>query len=97
MVICLNYGHFEKKLRSMIVSQNHYLNQILDVHPLCKIKFSSAQEPRLPVPQPNDQSQFYSAPMSDPIMGVGKPRMKWQTFCFVNQIFSHYHGPSQGH
>ena len=34
MVICLNYGHFEKKLRSVIVSQNHYLNKIFDVHPL---------------------------------------------------------------
>ena len=49
---------------------------------ICKIKFSSAQEPSLPVPQPNNQSQFYSAPMSDPIMGVGKPRMKCQTFCY---------------
>ena len=34
MVICLNNGHFEKKLRSVIVSQNHYLNKIFDVHPL---------------------------------------------------------------
>ena len=34
MVFCLNYGHFEKKWRSVIVSQNHYLNQFLDVHPL---------------------------------------------------------------
>ena len=34
MVICLNYRHFENKLRSVIVSENHYLNQILDVHPL---------------------------------------------------------------
>ena len=34
MVICLNYGHFEKKLKSVIISQNHYLNQILDVYPL---------------------------------------------------------------
>ena len=34
MVICQNYGHFAKKFRSVIVSQNHYLNQILDVHPL---------------------------------------------------------------
>ena len=24
----------QKKLRSVIVSQNHYLNKILDVHPL---------------------------------------------------------------
>ena len=24
----------QKKLRSVIVSQNHYLNQIIDVHPL---------------------------------------------------------------
>ena len=36
MVICQNYGHFGKKLRSVIVSQNHYLNKILDVHPLIK-------------------------------------------------------------
>ena len=34
LVICQNYGHFAIKLRSMIVSQNHYLNKILDVHPL---------------------------------------------------------------
>ena len=34
LVICPNYSHFENKLRSVIVSQNHYLNQILDVHPL---------------------------------------------------------------
>ena len=34
MVICLNYRHFEKKLRSVIVSQNDYLNNIFDVHPL---------------------------------------------------------------
>ena len=34
LVICLNYGHFEKKMRSVIVSQNHYLKKILDVHPL---------------------------------------------------------------
>ena len=34
MVICLNNGHFEKKLRSVIESQNHYLNKIFDVHPL---------------------------------------------------------------
>ena len=34
LVICQNYGHFAKKLRSVIVSQNHYLNKILDVHPL---------------------------------------------------------------
>ena len=33
-LICLNYGHFEKKLWSGIISQNHYLNKILDVHPL---------------------------------------------------------------
>ena len=37
MLICLNYRHFEKELRSVIVSQNHYLNQILVVHPLCHI------------------------------------------------------------
>ena len=36
LVICLNYGYFEIKLRSVIVSQSHYLNQILDVHPLYK-------------------------------------------------------------
>ena len=35
MVICLIYEHFEKKIRSVIISQNHYLNQILDIHPLC--------------------------------------------------------------
>ena len=34
MVICLNYMNFEKKLRSVIVSENHYLNKIFDVHPL---------------------------------------------------------------
>ena len=34
MVICQNYGHFAKKLRSVTVSQNHYINKILDVHPL---------------------------------------------------------------
>ena len=34
MVACVNYGHFEKKFRSVIVSQNYYLNQIFDVHPL---------------------------------------------------------------
>ena len=35
MVICLNYGYFEKKkLRSMIISQSHYLNKICEVHPL---------------------------------------------------------------
>ena len=37
MVIYLNYGHFEKKFKSMVVSQNHYLNQILDVHPLYQL------------------------------------------------------------
>ena len=36
MVICLKYKHFEKKLRSVIVSQNPYLNKIFDVHPLAK-------------------------------------------------------------
>ena len=40
MVICQNYGHFEKKMRSVIVSQNHYLNQILDVHPLIYLYLS---------------------------------------------------------
>ena len=34
LVICQNYGHFQKKLRSVIVSQNHYLNKMFDVHPL---------------------------------------------------------------
>ena len=34
VVICQNYVHFANKLRSVIVSQNHYLNKILDVHPL---------------------------------------------------------------
>ena len=34
MVICQTYRHFAKKLRSVIVSQNHYLNKIFDVHPL---------------------------------------------------------------
>ena len=39
LFICLNYGHFEeKKLCSVIVSQNPYLNQILDVHPLRDIE-----------------------------------------------------------
>ena len=42
MVICPNYGHFEKKLRSVIVSQKHYLNQILDVHPLCNLETFNA-------------------------------------------------------
>ena len=32
-----NYGHFAKKLRSGIISQIHYLNKILDVHPLWKL------------------------------------------------------------
>ena len=39
MVICQNYGHFAKKKRSVIISQNHYLNKILDVHPLKNNKF----------------------------------------------------------
>ena len=35
MVTCQNHGHFAKtKLRSVIVSQNHYHNKILVVHPL---------------------------------------------------------------
>ena len=38
LVICQNNGHFAKQLRSVIVSHNHYLNKILDVHPL-NIKF----------------------------------------------------------
>ena len=38
LVICQNYGHFANKLRSVIVSQNHYLNKILDVHPLGYLK-----------------------------------------------------------
>ena len=44
LVICPNYGHFEKKLRSVIVSQNHYLNQILDVHPLEKYNQHMTQD-----------------------------------------------------
>ena len=35
-VIRLNYRHFGKKLRSVTVSQNHFLNKICDVHPLEK-------------------------------------------------------------
>ena len=34
MAICLNYRHFEKKLRVVIVPQNHYLIKIFVVHPL---------------------------------------------------------------
>ena len=34
MIIYHNYGHVVKKLSSVIVSQKHYLNKILDVHPL---------------------------------------------------------------
>ena len=34
LVICQNCGCFAKKFRSVIVSQNHYLKKILDVHPL---------------------------------------------------------------
>ena len=30
---------WQKKLRSVIGSQNHYLNKILDVHPLKKFQF----------------------------------------------------------
>ena len=37
MVICQNYRHFAKILRLVIISQNHYLNKILDVHPLINI------------------------------------------------------------
>ena len=33
-VIYQNYGHSAKNLKSVTVSQNHYLNKILDVHPL---------------------------------------------------------------
>ena len=40
MVICLNYRHFENKLRSVIVSQIYYINQILDVHPLSFLRAS---------------------------------------------------------
>ena len=36
IVIFLNYRHFEKKFRSVIVSQNHYINKIFDVHSLGK-------------------------------------------------------------
>ena len=34
LVICQNYRHFSKQLRSVMIFQNHYLNQILYVHPL---------------------------------------------------------------
>ena len=34
IAIWQNYGQFAKQLRSVIISQNHYLNKILDVHPL---------------------------------------------------------------
>ena len=50
MVICLNYGHFEKKLRSVIVSQNHYLNRILDIHPLSIIQSICAMSNAFPQP-----------------------------------------------
>ena len=43
MVICLNYGYFKNKLRSVIVSQNHYLNKIFDVHPLLPISEVSSE------------------------------------------------------
>ena len=36
MVICLNYGQFEKKFRSVVVIQNHYHNKIFDIHPFKK-------------------------------------------------------------
>ena len=32
----------QKKLRSLIVSQNHYLNKILDVHPLVSVLLSAS-------------------------------------------------------
>ena len=44
IVICPYYGHFEKKLRSEIVSQNHYLNQILDVHALVAACFGCGSD-----------------------------------------------------
>ena len=37
IVFFLNYGHLEKKMSSVIVSQNHYFNKIFDVHPLVSI------------------------------------------------------------
>ena len=43
MVICQNYGHFAKILRSVIIFQNHYINKILDVHPLRKCVVCSVQ------------------------------------------------------
>jgi hypothetical protein len=36
MIICQNYGHFAKKIEVSDRISNHYLNKILDVHPLAK-------------------------------------------------------------
>ena len=49
LVICQNHGHFAKKLRSVIASQIHYLNKVLDVHPLVSTSkiTSKAQEGKL--------------------------------------------------
>ena len=38
----LNYGHFEKKFKSVIVFQNHYLNKIFDVYPLSNLQISNS-------------------------------------------------------
>ena len=35
----------QKKLRSVIVSQNHYLNKIIDVHPLGGVIIKGAPQP----------------------------------------------------
>ena len=34
LVLCQNYKHFSSKFSLVIISQNHYLNKILDVHSL---------------------------------------------------------------
>ena len=34
IVICLNYRHFEEKIEISDCISNHYLNQVLGVHPL---------------------------------------------------------------
>ena len=43
MVICQNYRHFSKKLKSVIVSQIHYLNKIIDVHPLSDVLINTSE------------------------------------------------------
>ena len=45
MVICLKYGHFENKLRSVIVSQNHYIIKICYVHPLNEQPLTTGKPP----------------------------------------------------